>query len=280
MAGTSLCSTARANSLTDMAVDLSPSNQGDGSVSSPGQLQPCGADNAHDKSKPSNTTQTHHADNKSPVAPPSEAHLARQHFSPSHPNWFATATPSSLYGFAPTPQHGRHLTPKPKSLATHPPSSAETTEQVDVYNRPLQPGENLFEAVDPSKEPKRFANILYGFTPNPGTQSRVVRDADGKMLPNAGVKAGGRGKKTKSVARARGRSEASFGEDGLYEGSPRGRGQPWSSPEGRAGYGRGGSGGREMGDLGVGRRDSGGEVVNRGLRFDAADFSPRQFGRT
>lgn len=82
MAGTSLYKSARANRLTEMAAGLSPRDQGDDSLSSPGRLQSCDADNACDKSKPPSINQTHRP-NTNPQAPPPQKRSS--HISTSRP---------------------------------------------------------------------------------------------------------------------------------------------------------------------------------------------------
>ncbi|KAJ4377934.1 hypothetical protein N0V83_000764 [Neocucurbitaria cava] len=92
-------------------------------------------------------------------------------------NWFATATPTSFFGFPPvTQQLAMNNTPEatrsfPDNESTAVPWHSKVFE--DAY-RPLLPGENFFEVVDPVKDRRRFANYIYGFIPNPGTGGRAA----------------------------------------------------------------------------------------------------------
>lgn len=168
----------------------------------------------------------------------------------------AAANPKELYGFAPISVQVRQRFPKAKTpRSAAPPPPTESDGQIDVYNRPLKPGENLFEAVDPMKEPKRFANILYGFTPNPGTDRRLVKDWEGKM-PTAVANSREMGKMMNAAAKGQERRHTLQSDYRLPDANTRVRGQTWSSqPRGGYGHGHGHfkSGGRENVGLGHGR---------------------------
>ncbi|KAF1848030.1 uncharacterized protein K460DRAFT_67227 [Cucurbitaria berberidis CBS 394.84] len=88
-------------------------------------------------------------------------------------NWFATATSNDLFGFPPVAQqlamNAAEATRILPDDATPPEGNTAVFKQA---NRPLLPGENLFEAVNPIDDWRRFHNLLGGFIPNPGTEDR------------------------------------------------------------------------------------------------------------